>query len=82
VAAGVFLTVRQVAERLQVSTAVVYQLCAGRKLVHHRVGSGRGTIRIAEEDLAAFVEGCKVEPHPPANAGALKHIRTPSDGSP
>jgi excisionase family DNA binding protein len=75
---GTFLTVKQVAERLQVSQAVVYQLCAGRMIRHHRVGAGRGTIRIREEDLAAFVEGCRVEPHPSTSAGTLKHISMPS----
>ena len=62
-----FLTVKQVAERLQISVAMVYLLCNRGKLAYVRVGVGRGTIRIREEDLAAFVESSQVQPHrPPA----------------
>jgi excisionase family DNA binding protein len=46
-----FLTVRQVAARLKVSTATVYKLCARAELAHVRV---LGTIRIAPDALAAF----------------------------
>jgi excisionase family DNA binding protein len=46
------LTVRQVAEQLQVSTATVYKLCARRELPYVRV---LGTIRVAPADLAAFI---------------------------
>src|SRR5437867_4069355 len=66
-------TVQEVAEFLQVSPATVYQLCATRKLAHLRVGAGRGTIRVRQEDLDAFVESCKIiGPKPIAQAG-LKH---------
>lgn len=51
-----FLTVRQVAERLQVSAASVYQLCAEGRIAHHRLGVGRGTIRITEEQLRQYPE--------------------------
>ena len=47
-----FLTVRQVAARLHVSTATVYKLCARRELPYLRV---LGAIRIAVADLAACV---------------------------
>src|SRR4051812_19722986 len=58
-------TVRQVAERLRVSTATVYQLCADQKLPHFRVGAGRGTIRIREEDLEDFLRRAMVQPKGP-----------------
>lgn len=74
------LTVKQTADQLQVSAALVYQLCAGRKLAHHRLGVGRGTIRIAEADLAAFVEDCKVLPYTLANVAGLRHLTMPSAG--
>lgn len=73
-------TVKQAAERLHVSIATVYQLCAERKLAHHRIGVGRGTIRISEEDLTAFLESCKVDGQ--TLPAALKHIRCPSGASP
>jgi excisionase family DNA binding protein len=46
-----FLTVRDVAAQLCVSTATVYKLCAARQLPYVRV---LGAIRIAPDDLAAF----------------------------
>jgi excisionase family DNA binding protein len=45
------LTVKEVAERLQVCTATIYRLCAAGQLAHFRVGA---SIRIREEDLRAF----------------------------
>jgi excisionase family DNA binding protein len=73
------LTVKEVAERLRVSRTCVYQLVERGKLACHRIGLGRGAIRIAIEDLAAYVEGCRVtrnagtemSPH----AGRLKHLK-------
>ncbi len=50
------LSVKQAAERLQVAPTTVYGLCAGKKIGHLRVGAGRGTIRIREEDLQAYME--------------------------
>jgi excisionase family DNA binding protein len=74
-----FLTVKQVAERLQVSAATVYQLCTERKLTHLRVGAGRGTIRVREEDLNAFLGGATVRPAGPAGPKPpplrLKHLQ-------
>ena len=40
------LTVNAAAERLGVSTKLVYALCAAGKIVHERYGLGRGTIRM------------------------------------
>jgi excisionase family DNA binding protein len=77
-----YLSVKQVAQRLQISPAAVYELCAARRLPHLRLGLGRGTIRIRTEDLAAFLESCAVKAHALANAAGLKHIRLPEDGSP
>ncbi len=55
------LTVKQAAERLGVSAATVYQLCAAKLLPHSRVGLGRGVIRISEADLAGYLAGRRVE---------------------
>jgi excisionase family DNA binding protein len=54
------LTVSQVAERLNVAVNTVYSLCASRKLRHHRVGEGRGTIRITNSDLDIFRRSTQV----------------------
>lgn len=53
------LTVVEVAARLKVSRTCVYQLVDSRKLVSCRIGLGRGTIRISEEDLTAFIDSCR-----------------------
>jgi len=47
-----FLTVRDVAERLRVSTATVYSLCRGNHLAHYRVSNA---IRIPESSLASYL---------------------------
>jgi excisionase family DNA binding protein len=76
------LTIKEAAERLSVRPSTVYALCARRKLPHVRVGLARGTIRIDESDLAAFVESCKVAGQLPTNAAGLKHIKGRSAGLP
>jgi len=55
------LTVKETAELLKVSPGCVYQLIAERRLPHHRIGVGRGCIRIRQQDLEQFVENCRVE---------------------
>jgi excisionase family DNA binding protein len=47
------LTVRQAAERLNVSPDSIYDLCESGKLPCQRIGRGRGTIRIRATDLQA-----------------------------
>jgi len=47
-----FLTVREVAARLSVSTATVYKLCTTHQLPCVRV---LGAIRIAPADVAAYI---------------------------
>jgi excisionase family DNA binding protein len=73
------ITVVEVAARLRMSRACVYQLVHAGRLTSYRIGLGRGAIRISEEDLAAYVEGCRDT----GNAGAsmppgpvrLKHLK-------
>ena len=50
------LTVQETAERLRVSPRTVYDLVGHGLLVSLRVGIGRGTIRIAPQDLANYLE--------------------------
>jgi excisionase family DNA binding protein len=54
------MTVKQVAERLGVSPALVYALVARHKIRHERHGLGRGAIRISEEALEEYRKGCAV----------------------
>ena len=60
------LTVRQVAEQLQVSLATVYLMCNRGKLPHVRIGVGRGTIRVDEQTLEEFIQMATVQPKEPA----------------
>ena len=68
------LTVREAGERLRVSQATVYHLCADGQLPHLRIGTGRGAIRITEEELAAFLERSKVD-RPKLALTGLKHLK-------
>jgi excisionase family DNA binding protein len=68
------LTAKEAAQRLGVSAALVYALCASGKIAHERHGLGRGTIRISEEALAEYRKACQVEAPRSAVAG-LKHIK-------
>ena len=67
------LTVKQAARRLNVSPSLVYAMCAAGRLPHHRVGVGRGTIRIDEADLDAVKTVPAPRPDALAAAG-LKHL--------
>jgi excisionase family DNA binding protein len=53
------LTVKDVAAALNLSPTCVYQLVGTGKLPCHRLGVGRGAIRIDESDLAAFLESSR-----------------------
>ena len=52
------LTVAQAAERLGISSSLVYSLVAGRKLRYCRVGNGRGRIRIPEDAIDEYLARC------------------------
>jgi excisionase family DNA binding protein len=56
------MTVKEVAERLRISPALVYALVAGGKIRHERHGLGRGAIRVTEEALEEYRKGCAVGP--------------------
>jgi excisionase family DNA binding protein len=50
------LTVREAADQLSVSEMTIRRWIWDGELRHHRLGA---SIRIAEEDLAAFVAACR-----------------------
>lgn len=56
------LDVQEVATRLGVAPTTVYALCRRKQLMHTRIGSGRGTIRIPEEALATYLESVTIIP--------------------
>jgi len=80
------LTVKQVAERLTVSEALVYGWVQSGALPSFRFGQAgrRGSIRIAEADLETFLAAQKTSPKesvPPVTrkpAIVLKHLKLKS----
>lgn len=62
-------TVMEIAKRLRISPALAYALVEAGKMPHYRIGLGRGSIRVSEEQLARFLNECEekiAEPHRPA----------------
>jgi excisionase family DNA binding protein len=55
------LTVVQAAALAGVGKRTIYKLCEDGRLPHHRVGTGRGTIRIKRRDLDRYLEQNRVE---------------------
>ena len=72
------LTVKQASERLQVSPSMVYALIENGKLGCHRIGLGRGTIRISQSDMESYLAECRqtAAVHPTVvRRRRLRHIR-------
>lgn len=74
------LTVKEVAQRLNVSPSCIYQLVETGRISHHRIGLGRGAIRFTEANIAAFLEdsqnrasGEQAKPRPARQR--LKHLK-------
>ena len=77
---GHLLTIAEVAERLRIGRTTAYQLVQQGKIAAHRIGAGRGAIRISEEDLNAYLASCREQnqpssktPEPPPRR--LRHLR-------
>lgn len=72
------LTVKQVAEQLQMSPTSVYDLIARGRLVVLRLGPRGGAIRVRGEDLEAYLSSCRSGQLPvtirPRRA-RLRHVR-------
>lgn len=72
-----FFTVKGAAEQLNVSPNTIYALVSNGKLTCNRIGLGRGAIRIAQQDLEAFVQSSKTgsQMEPAQRPGRMKHIK-------
>jgi excisionase family DNA binding protein len=68
------LRVADVAERLGVSVALVYELAAKGKISSYRIGLGRGALRFKGEDVETYLQMCRVEGETPSRP-VLKHIK-------
>ena len=53
------LSVEDLADKLGVSVSLVYELVAKRRIPCYRIGTGRGTIRFDEADVAAYLQSCR-----------------------
>ena len=70
------MTVAEVAKMLSISVQSVYSIIDAGKLTAHRFGAGRGTIRVSEGDLKAYIESCRIQKEePPRRAAPLRHIK-------
>jgi excisionase family DNA binding protein len=80
------MTVQAAAERMGISSSLVYELCACGSLTHVRIGrpGSRGCIRITEADISEFLAKQKVEGTAPLRARhakrkkVFKHIVIPN----
>lgn len=58
-----YLTVKDVADRLQVSTGTVYRMISYRHLRASRISSAaRGSLRVSEDALREFVDSRETQP--------------------
>lgn len=72
------LSVRQVAAKLGVSESTVYALVSKGLLKAHRVGVGRGVIRISAEAIGNYLDSNVSEvpcPRPRLPRPTLKHLK-------
>ncbi len=72
------MTVKQAADRLEVSQSLVYSLISSGKIRFCRVGHGRGRIRIPDDAIGEYLARCTFgikEQKPAAPTPRLKHIR-------
>ena len=69
------MKVREAAARLEVSAATVYALVAAGRLRCYRVGMGRGSIRISDEHLAAYLAGAEPKAATPAVAVPVRRVK-------
>jgi excisionase family DNA binding protein len=79
----VLYSVKQAAQKLACSVALVYQLCSKRLLRHVRIGVGRGKIVIPEEAIAEYLKGREfdpIEPKPPSETKMGMPLRHREDG--
>lgn len=54
------LTPTQVAEQLSISRSLVYQIVKSGDLPCHRIGKGRGSIRVSEADLREYIRNTRI----------------------
>ena len=58
------MTVKEFAERAEISLSLAYALISEGRVRHRRIGQRgrRGTIRITDDDMKVFLEEVRTEP--------------------
>src|SRR4051794_827161 len=78
---GNWFSINEAARRLGLKSSTLYGLCAAGRIDHARHGLGRGTIRISEDALTAYLESVMVVSSavagPAGNRGAGRNGRKP-----
>ena len=76
------MTIKELAERLGISRSSAYQIVEKKLLPVIRVGTGRGVIRITEEDFQAYLNQSRIEVQsepmrsvPKTPPSRLRHLR-------
>ncbi|GAB5441331.1 MAG: hypothetical protein Fues2KO_16800 [Fuerstiella sp.] len=65
-------TVKEVANRLNISPGAIYKAVRNGELQHHRFGA---SIRISEEQLTEYVEETRIRAEPdPLSVSEFKHL--------
>lgn len=70
------LTVQQAAEKLKISTSLIYELCSTGKIAHARFGrqGKRGAIRISLKDLEDYQASCRRDKDEVLEDSTLKYL--------
>jgi excisionase family DNA binding protein len=66
------MTVGEAANRIGISASKLYQLAAARRISHYRVD---GKILFTEDDIAAFIQSCRVGTVVPVTAAPRVQLR-------
>jgi excisionase family DNA binding protein len=66
------VTVSEAAKKIGISASRLYQLVSARQIVHYRIG---GKIIFHEDDVAAFLAGCRIGTAPVQAAVAVPRLR-------
>lgn len=72
------LTAKEAAERIGLTSDMIYTLCRAGKIAHYRLGIRGGSVKIRPSDLDVYLESCRVEPGTRRGCRPevpLKHVR-------
>ena len=64
------MSVAEASQKYGIPTRTIYALCEDNQILHHRVGKGRGTIRITEADFETYLRQCRTE----GQAGSTDYV--------